>query len=159
MGTDYSSTVTYGGSAGSDAAAAGIMAVFAGMFMVILVVVLVIYVFMAVCLMKIAKKTNNPNGWFAWIPILNIVLMLQIAKKPVWWIVLIFIPFVNFVWIVLQILVWMAISRECGKEEWLGILMLVPVVNLFVPAYLAFSGNGVAPVQPAPPVPPVQPAV
>jgi hypothetical protein len=159
MGTDYSSTVTYSGSAGSDAAAAGIMAVFAGMFMVILVVVLVIYIFMAVCLMKIAKKTNTPNGWFAWIPILNIVLMLQIAKKPVWWIVLIFIPFVNFVWIVLQILVWMAISRECGKEEWLGILMLVPVANLFVPAYLAFSGNGVTPAQPAPPVPPVQPAV
>jgi hypothetical protein len=155
MGTDYSSAVTYGGSTGSDAAAAGFLAFFAGFFIIFLIVILVLYIFMAICLMKIAKKTNTPNGWFAWIPILNVVLMLQIAKKPVWWIVLIFIPFVNFVWVVLQILVWMSISRECGKEEWLGILMLVPVANIFVPAYLAFSGNSAAPIQPIPPVQPV----
>jgi len=146
----------YGGDAGSDAAAAAFLAVFAGFFLIIAVVILAIYIFMAICLMKIAKKTNTPNGWFAWIPILNIVLMLQIAKKPVWWIILIFIPLVNLVWIVLQVLVWMAISRECGKEEWLGILILIPVANLIVPAYLAFSGNGTSPVQPAPPV---QPAI
>jgi len=142
---------TYGAGPG-----AGLFAVFAGMFMVIFIIFLVLYIFMAICLMKIAKKTNTPNVWFAWIPILNAVLMLQIAKKPVWWIILAFIPFVNLVWIVLQVLVWMAISKECGKEEWLGILIIVPVANIIVPAYLAFSKNGAAPVQP---VPPSQPAV
>ena len=150
---------TYGVGPGSDTAAAGILAVFAGMFMVILVVFLVLYVFMAICLMKIAHKTNTPNAWFAWIPILNAVLMLQIAKKPVWWIVLAFIPIVNLVWIVLQILVWMAISRECGKAEWLGILIIIPVANIILPAYLAFSKNGTTPAQPAQPVPPAQPAM
>jgi hypothetical protein len=152
---DPNYAATYSGSVSPDAAAAGIMAVFAGMLMIVLVIVLIIYIFMAVCLMKIAHKTNTQNAWFAWIPILNVVLMLQIAKKPVWWIILIFIPFVNLVWIVLQVLVWMAISKECGKEEWLGILILVPVANIIVPAYLAFSGNGAAPVQPTPPVQPV----
>jgi len=145
----------YIGSAGSDAAAAGFLAFFAGFFMIILVVLLAVYIFMAVCLMKIAKKTNTPNGWFAWIPILNVVLMLQIAKKPVWWIILLFIPVVNMIWIVLQILVWMAISRECGKEEWLGILIIIPVANIIVPAYLAFSKNSTTPIQSVPPVQPV----
>lgn len=152
---DPNYAATYSGGAGSDAAAAGVLAVFAGFFMVILVVAIALYVFMAICLMKIAKKTDTPNGWFAWIPILNIVLMLQIAKKPVWWIVLLFIPFVNIAWIVLQILVWMAISKECGKEEWLGILIIVPVANIIIPAYLAFSKNNI----PSQPIPPVQPAI
>jgi hypothetical protein len=145
----------YSGSGGSDAAVATLLAFFVGFFVIIAVILVVIHIFMAVCLMKIAHKTNTPNAWFAWIPILNIVLMLQIAKKPVWWIILLFIPFVNIVWVVLQVLVWMAISRECGKEEWLGILIIVPVANIIVPAYLAFSNNHSAPVQTVPPVQPV----
>ena len=95
-----------------------------------------IYVYMAYALMVIAKKTNTPNGWFAWIPILNLVLMLRVAKKPVWWIILALIPFVN---IVIMVIVWMKIAMAVGKPEWLGILMLVPVVNLIVPGYLAWS--------------------
>ena len=154
MDPNYATSYDYSGTVSPDAAA-GFLAIFAGFFMVILVVAIALYIFMAVCLMKIAKKTNTPNGWFAWIPVLNVVLMLQIAKKPVWWIILLFIPIVNMVWIVLQILVWMAISRECGKEEWLGILIIVPVANIIIPAYLAFSKNNIT----SQPVPPVQPAV
>jgi hypothetical protein len=153
MGSDYSSTVTYGGGAGSDAAAAGVLAIFAGMMLFFLLVFLVIYVYMAICLMKIAKKTNTENAWFAWIPILNMVLMVQVSKKPIWWIILFFIPLAN---IVAMIIIWMAIAKELGKPEWLGILMIVPIANFVVPGYLAFSGNG-SPVQP--PIPPVQPTV
>ena len=94
---------------------------------------------MAVCLMKIAKKTNTENAWFAWIPILNIILMIQCTKKPLWWIILFFIPFVN---IVASIMVWMAIAKNLGKPEWLGILMLIPIANFVIPAYLAFSDSG-----------------
>ena len=60
-----------------------------------LVIILLFYAFVAYCWMQIANKTNTPNGWFAWVPILNIVLILQIAKKPVWWIILLLIPLVN----------------------------------------------------------------
>ena len=96
------------------------------------------YIYGAVCLMVIAKKTNTPNGWLAWIPIANIYLMLKIADKPIWWLILIFIPCINFVWIVLGIFVWMAIAERRGHPSWWGILTIVPLVGIVVPGYIAF---------------------
>jgi hypothetical protein len=80
--------------------------------------------------------------------------MVQIAKKPIWWIILFFVPLAN---IVVSILVWMAIAEALKKPNWLGILTIVPVVNLVVMGYLAFSKvEGAAPVVPqAPPAAPV----
>lgn len=150
MGTDYSSyssTYDYSGSVNPDAAAGIGMAIFGGMMLFLLIVFLIFYIYFAICLMKMAKKTGTANAWFAWIPILNVVLMLQIAKKPIWWLILFLIPFVN---IIMSILVWMAVAKELGKPEWLGILMIVPVANIIVPGYLAFSNsNSAPPAQPA----------
>jgi hypothetical protein len=114
-------------------------AVFAAMgafLLVFLVIGLAAYVYISLALSTIAKKTNTENPWLAWIPIVNIVLMLNIAKKPIWWILLCFIPLVN---IVILVIVWMAIAEARGKPNWWGILMLVPVVSLIVPGYLAWS--------------------
>ena len=94
------------------------------------------YVYFALALQTIAKKTNTENGWLAWIPIANIILMLNIAKKPIWWIVLCLIPLVN---IVIIIIVWMAIAEARNKPSWWGILWIVPLVNLIVPGYLAWA--------------------
>ncbi len=94
------------------------------------------YVYIAMALMTIANKTNTENGWLAWIPIVNIVLMLMIAKKPIWWLILFFIPIVN---IVMAVLVWMGIAEARNKPNWWGILMIVPVANLVVPGYLAWA--------------------
>ncbi|OGC41760.1 hypothetical protein A2Y85_05280 [candidate division WOR-3 bacterium RBG_13_43_14] len=116
-----------------DPGAAGAAAVF---MIVYLLVIAAFYIYMAICLQTIAKKTNTENAWFAWIPILNIILMLAIAKKPIWWIILMLIPFVN---IIIAVIVWMAIAEARGKPNWLGILMIVPVANVIVPGYLAFS--------------------
>lgn len=33
----------------------------------------------------------------------------------------------------------MKIAETLGKPGWIGLLMLVPVVNLLVPPYLAFT--------------------
>ena len=118
-----------------QAAAAGIA--FLGAFMMVFVVLgLALYIYVALALQTIAKKTNTENPWLAWIPIINIVLMLMIAKKPIWWIVLFLIPLVN---IVIAVIVWMAIAEARGKPNWWGILMIVPVVSLIVPGYLAWS--------------------
>ncbi|MBI5871190.1 MAG: signal peptidase I [Actinobacteria bacterium] len=95
-----------------------------------------IYVYMAFSLMTIANKTGTENAWFAWVPILNVILMLQIADKPIWWIILFLIPIVN---IVIAIMVWMAIAEARGFPSWWGILMIVPFVNFIVPGYLAFA--------------------
>ena len=106
------------------------------LFAIQFVLILIVYVYFAVCFQKIAEKTSTENPWWAWVPILNILLMLKIAGKPMWWIILLFIPLVN---IIIAILVFMAIAEKRGKPSWIGILMIVPLVNLFIPAYLAFS--------------------
>jgi hypothetical protein len=103
---------------------------------VTLVIFGVFYVYLALALQTIANKTKTENAWLAWVPIANLVLMLNIAKKPVWWIILFLIPLVN---IVMGIIVWMAIAEARGKPSWWGILLIVPVVGIIVPGYLAWS--------------------
>ncbi len=121
-------------------AAAGIagvgMAIFGGLILFWLILALAIYVYFAVCLIKIAHKTNTPNAWFAWIPILNLVLTVQISQKPLWWVILFFIPLAN---IVATVFIWMNIAKIRNKPDWLGILMIITVANLIIPSYLAFS--------------------
>jgi len=102
----------------------------------VLVIGAAIYVYMALALQTIAAKTNTANAWLAWIPIANLILMLTVAKKPLWWLLLLLIPIVG---LVVGIMVWMAIAEARGKPNWWGILMLVPVANFVVPGYLAWS--------------------
>jgi len=104
--------------------------------MIFLVFAAAFYVYMALALQTIADKTKTENSWLAWIPIANIVLMLNVAKKPIWWIVLFFIPVVNIIFI---IIVWMAMAEARGKPSWWGILMIVPVANLITPGVLAWA--------------------
>ncbi len=97
---------------------------------------LVVYIWMAICLQKIAEKTNTPNGWLAWIPIANIYLMCMIAGKAWWWLLLCLIPYVNIIFI---IIVWWKIAEARGKPGWWGLLLLVPIVNFIIPGILAFK--------------------
>ena len=108
----------------------------AGLIMFCLVFFVAVYVYMALALQTIANKTKTENSWLAWIPIANLILMLNIAKKPMWWIVLFLIPIVN---IVIAIMVWMAVAEARGKPSWWGILTIIPVANLIVPGVLAWS--------------------
>jgi len=121
-----------------DSSSDGTMpAIFAGgMILFILVICAAIYVYMALALSTIATKTHTENPWLASIPIANIVLMLNVAKKPIWWIVLFFIPIVS---IVMGIIVWMSIAEARGKPNWWGILLIVPIVGIIVPGYLAWA--------------------
>jgi hypothetical protein len=106
---------------------------FLGLFFIIL---LAMYVYTALALQTIAQKTNTENGWLAWIPIANVILMLNIAKKPIWWIVLCLIPLVS---IVIFIIIWMGIAEARNKPNWWGIMVIVPVMNIVMPGYLAWS--------------------
>jgi hypothetical protein len=125
-------TVTKGQPPASTGAAAAIGILFA----VIALLSLAFYIYAAVCLQVIAKKTNTANGWLAWIPIANVVLMLNIAQKPVWWLLLLLIPVLN---IVIAVIVWMQIAKARAKAEWWGVMVVVPVMNFIAPGYLAFS--------------------
>jgi hypothetical protein len=106
------------------------------MFLVIVVFALAAYAYFALALQTIATKTSTANGWLAWIPIVNIFLMLSVAKKPMWWFLLFLIPLVN---IVIAVMVWMAVAEARHKPNWWGIMTIVPFVNIVVPGYLAWS--------------------
>src|SRR3954447_7217504 len=97
---------------------------------------LLLYVFVSYSFQTIANKTGTPNAWFAWIPILNLVLLLQIAKKPVWWVILLLIPLVN---IVIYIITLVGVCEARGKSGWLTVALLIPGINLLAMGYLAFS--------------------
>lgn len=116
--------------------AGGALALVAGLMAFIWIFAIAMYVYVALALQTIAKKTNTENAWWAWIPIINIILMLNIAKKPIWWIVLCLIPLVN---IIVFIIVWMGIAEARNKPSWWGIMMIIPVMNLIAPGYIAWS--------------------
>lgn len=110
-----------------------------------IVIWVVLYLFFAYCLALVAKKTGRPFGEsliMAIIPIANIILVLQIAGKPWWWIFLLLIPIVN---LVLWIIAWMKIAEARGKAGWWGIvIVLVPIVGLILFLILAFGKEGTA---------------
>ena len=57
-------------------------------------------------------------GWKSLIPVYNLILMLQIAGKPVWWLVLFFVPLVNFA---ATILLSLGIAQRFGRGPGFGI--------------------------------------
>ncbi len=117
-----------------DAAAGGIAF---GMCCLYWIFIIGFYVYMALALQTIAKKLGaTDKSWWAWIPIMNVLLMLELANKELWWLVLLFIPIVN---IVISVIVWMAIAEARGKPSWWGIMMIVPVMNIIAPGYIAWS--------------------
>jgi hypothetical protein len=116
-----------------------------GMLFFLFIVVLIYYIYFATCLFRLAKKTNTTRAWFAWLPILDFLLMTKIAQKPAWWIIFFFVPALN---IFVGILLWMGIAKAVGKPEWLGVLMIITPVNLIIPGYLAFSKTTTTPDKP-----------
>lgn len=70
-------------------------------------------------------KAGRP-GWAAIIPIYNFFIMLKITERPTWWLILYFIPFVNFVaWVIVQI----DVAKKFAKGTGFGIgLALLPII-------------------------------
>lgn len=66
---------------------------------------------------KVFVKAGKP-GWAAIIPIYNLIVLLQVAGKPLWWFVLFLIPFVN---LVAAVLVGIAVAKNFGKSDAFGI--------------------------------------
>lgn len=106
------------------------------MMLVVLVVALAFYVFFCYCAKRICEKCGVTPGVLIWIPIAQLVPLLEVAKMPVWMIILFFIPIANLVVIVMM---WAKICIARGKSPWLVIMLFIPVVNIAFIPYLAFS--------------------
>lgn len=81
------------------------------------VIYLAVIILMIVSMWKVFTKAGQP-GWASIIPIYNMIVMLQIANKPLWWIILFFIPIAN---IIIAIMMNIAIAEKFGKGAGFGI--------------------------------------
>jgi len=69
-------------------------------------------------------------GWQAFVPIWNTIVLLKITGKPVWWIVLLLIPFVN---IVFGIIVLHSLSVSFGHGAGFTVgLVLLSLIFLYI---------------------------
>ena len=83
----------------------------------IMIIWLAVMVFVFAGLWKTFTKAGKP-GWGAIIPIYNGILMLEIAGRPIWWILLFFVPVVN---LVIAIIVSIDVARNFGKDTGFGL--------------------------------------
>jgi len=118
----------------------GVM-LFSGVMLVFSIVVgLGSYIYCSLALMKIAKRMDHENPWFAWIPILNMVLLLQLGDQNPVLLLLLLIPGVGAVVIgVLSIIALMKICEKRGYDKMLGLLSLIPVASYVLLGILAWG--------------------
>lgn len=97
----------------NDGAAAG--AAVGGIVVTIIYLVLIVAIVAGVW--KTFEKAGKP-GWGAIVPIYNVILMLEIAGRPIWWIILLFIPCVS---IIVAIIIAIDIAKNFGKGVGFGL--------------------------------------
>ncbi len=81
------------------------------------IIYLAIIILMIASMWKIFEKAGKP-GWAAIVPIYNIIVLMEIVNKPVWWVVLFLIPIVN---IIIAIIVYIELAKVFGKDTGFGI--------------------------------------
>lgn len=74
-----------------------------------------------VSMWKVFVKAGKP-GWAAIIPIYNLIVLLEIVGRPLWWIVGLIIPFVNFI---VLIILSLDVAKSFGKSTAFGIGLLL----------------------------------
>ena len=101
------------------AAAAG------GLALIPMLIMLGISLFMLIAMWKVFAKAGQP-GWGVIVPIYNIICMLNIAGKPLWWVILCFVPVAN---IVVIILTYAGMAKAFGKGAGFVIgMILLPII-------------------------------
>src|SRR6266480_5161734 len=107
-------------------------------------------------------QPSRATGWAAIIPIVNTYFVCKVAGRPGWWVILMFIPFVNFI---IGIILCIDIAKSFGKGVGFGIgLILLPVIFFPILGFgsAQYQGGATptmtgAPLPPPPPVPPGAP--
>lgn len=80
-------------------------------------VVVAIAIFFIAAFWKVFAKAGKP-GIACIIPIWNAIVFLQIAGRPVWWILLFIVPLVN---IIIGVIVAIDIAKSFGKSTGFGV--------------------------------------
>lgn len=102
-------------------------------------VVFAFYFYGAFSQYKMAQKCDcKSNAWWSFIPVLNLFLLINMAKKDWWWFVLFLVPVVN-IYAIFKI--WIDVAHNIGHSTLWGFLAAVPFLNLIAWYVLAFTGS------------------
>jgi hypothetical protein len=128
-----------------------------GFIVTLLVILAVVYIAGAYPLFRIAKLTRDcgEDAWFAWVPILNIILMCRIAGVSGWTALLLLLGVIPILgWFVAPIyllVLWVKIGQRFNQTALGVIAWLVPIVGSWVFAFVVkaeppTSGTAFGPV-------------
>lgn len=101
---------------GGGPAAKGLLAM-GGMMMFVFFAIAIVFL---IGMWKVFTKAGQP-GWAVIIPIYNVYILLKIAGRPGWWLLLFLIPLVN---IVIAFLVAIDIAKAFGQSTVFGVILL-----------------------------------
>ncbi|MEX2405717.1 MAG: DUF5684 domain-containing protein [Actinomycetota bacterium] len=118
----------------------------AGSATVLIVVWLVVAVFVFASFWRVFTKAGQP-GWATLIPIYNIIVLLKIVGRPVWWIFLLLVPIAN---IIVLFVVYIDLAKSFGKSAGFGVgLALLGIIFLPILAWGDSTYRGPAAGAPA----------
>jgi len=104
------------------------------------------YLYFSYAMYKIAQKLGHDSPWWAWVPILNTIQLIQMACKPMYWFVFLLVPVVN---IVCFAILWIEVAKRTGHSAWIGFCTLLPLVGFVTVGMMAFGSNtGQSPTPP-----------
>lgn len=106
-----------------------------------IVIWLIIAVVVLAGVWKVFTKAGQP-GWACIVPIYNAVVLMRIAGRPAWWVLLLFIPVVN---LVIEIIVYIDVAKNFGKGTGFGIGLV-----FLGPIFFPILGFGDAQYNPIP---------
>ena len=107
-----------------------------GVAVIVLAALLVPWFIWCYCLKRMCRKAGTEAGILIWLPFFQLFPLHQAAHISRLLVLCYFIPIVS-----LAVVIYWAVKmcEAVGKSKWLALPLLLPVLNLFTVAYLAFS--------------------
>ena len=108
---------------------------------------LLVALVLIVAMWKVFTKAGQP-GWASIIPIYNLYIWCKIVGRPWWWILLMLIPFVNFI---VCIILCIDLAKSFGKGVGFGIglallgIIFFPILGFGSAQYQGPSAGGLTP--------------
>src|SRR5438270_11710305 len=122
---------------------------------VAMVIGLLIALLLIVAMWKVFTKAGQP-GWASIIPIYNLYILCKIVGRPGWWIILMLIPFVNFI---IGIILCIDMAKSFGKGAGFGIgLALLGIIFVPILGFGSAQYQGPSASQSVAVTPPAEPA-
>jgi hypothetical protein len=120
-----------------------------------MIIGLLIALFLIVAMWKVFTKAGQP-GWASIIPIYNLYIWCKIVGRPGWWVILLLIPFVNFI---IGIILCIDMAKSFGKGVGFGIgLALLGIIFWPILGFGSAQYQGPSASQAVAVTPPPQPA-